>query len=57
MDWVSRNWSLELDIPDTQEFVLYARLRYGDEPSRIMVDRRKHGFSHPGVTVVDLPDL
>ena len=49
--------AIELDIPDAQEFVLYARLRYGDELSRSMVDRRKHGFPHPGVRVVDLPDL
>lgn len=49
--------ALELDIPDTQEFVLYARLRYGDELLRGMVDRRKHGFPHHGVRVVDLSDL
>jgi beta-galactosidase len=48
--------ALELDIPDVQGFVLYARLRYGDDLSRSMVDRRKHGFPHPGVRVVDLPD-
>jgi beta-galactosidase len=48
---------LELDIPDSEAFVLYARLRYGDGLAQSMVDRRKVGVAHPGVQVADLPDL
>lgn len=49
--------ALDVDIPDAEQLVLYARLRYGDELSNSMVDRRKWGFPHPGVVVADLPDL
>ncbi|MDE0951158.1 MAG: hypothetical protein OSA45_07800 [Halioglobus sp.] len=47
---------LRLEIPDVPEFVLFARLHYGESLSKSMVDRRKLGLAHPGVAIADLPD-
>ena len=46
---------VSLDIPEDKEFVLFARLSYGDNYSKVMVDRRKLGFAHPGVVAPDFP--
>lgn len=49
-----QEFTLALDIPQAEQFVLFARLHYGEGLSASMIDRRKLGLPHPGVVVADL---
>lgn len=50
-----QNFELELKIPNQKEFVLFADLTYHDSKKHEVVDKRKVGFKHHGVTVATRP--
>lgn len=50
-------FELEINIPNRQQFVLFAQLIYQDSEKHDVVDKRKIGFKHHGVEVATRPNM